>query len=162
MSLGDFVEQANGAMVVVTAASAGRRAGCLVGFASQVSVRPPRFLVALSTANHTYRVATGASVLAVHLIDRADQASAELFGTTSGDDIDKFTRCGWSPGPDGVPVLDGATAVLIGRVLERISFGDHVGHLLEPMSVTVRRAAPPYTLEQGMRLEPAHPVEGED
>lgn len=159
VSLGDFVEQAGGAMVIVTAAAAGRRAGCLVGFASQVSVRPPRFLVALSTANHTYRVAAGASALAVHLIDAEDHRLAELFGTRTGDEIDKFIRCAWTAGPDGVPVLDAATAVLLGRVLERIPFGDHVGHLLEPISVTVRRKTAPFTLAQGMLLEPAHPVE---
>jgi flavin reductase (DIM6/NTAB) family NADH-FMN oxidoreductase RutF len=162
MPLGDFVEQADGAMFVVTTASGERRAGCLVGFASQVSVRPPRFLVALSTANHTYRVAAAADVLAVHLIGRDDRRLAELFGSTTGDEIDKFTRCAWTPGPDGVPVLDRATAVLIGRVLERVAFGDHVGHVLEPVSVTMRRAAAPYRLAQGMELEPAHPVQGED
>jgi flavin reductase (DIM6/NTAB) family NADH-FMN oxidoreductase RutF len=32
-------------MLVVTAAAAGERAGCLVGFATQASIDPARFLV---------------------------------------------------------------------------------------------------------------------
>ena len=46
-------------MYVVTTRAGDQRAGCLVGFTSQVSIGPPRFLVGLSDKNHTYRVATG-------------------------------------------------------------------------------------------------------
>ena len=44
-------------MFVVTTEVGGTPAGCLVGFASQASIHPPRFLVGLSTKNHTFRVA---------------------------------------------------------------------------------------------------------
>jgi len=50
-------------MFVVTTRAGDESAGCLVGFASQVSIRPPRFIVGLSKCNHTYRVAEGASHL---------------------------------------------------------------------------------------------------
>ncbi|MGW6919617.1 flavin reductase, partial [Kitasatospora sp. NPDC054939] len=49
---------------VVTAANdAGQRAGCLVGFAGQCSIRPPRFTVWISKVNHTYAVAMHSPVL---------------------------------------------------------------------------------------------------
>ncbi len=32
-------------MFIVTAAAGGRRAGCLVGFTTQCSIHPPRFLI---------------------------------------------------------------------------------------------------------------------
>ena len=44
-------------MFVVTAASGGERSGCLVGFSTQTSIDPPRFLVCISRANHTFGVA---------------------------------------------------------------------------------------------------------
>jgi len=44
-------------MFVVTTRVDDEWAGCLVGFTSQVSIRPPRFLVGLSKRNHTFRVA---------------------------------------------------------------------------------------------------------
>ena len=46
-------------MYVVTAAvpDERERSGCLVGFATQCSMDPPRMIVCLSRTNHTYRVA---------------------------------------------------------------------------------------------------------
>lgn len=156
---GDFVALAGGAICVVTTCAGDERSGCLVGFAGQVSIDPPRFLVALSEANHTYGVARRASVLAVHLLAADADELAALFGSRTGDRIDKFTRCRWSPGPDGVPLLDDAIAVLVGRVVQRLPFGDHVGHLLEPVTVTVRRETEPYQLGRAMRMEPGHAAE---
>src|SRR5450759_2929099 len=43
-------------MFIVTAAAHGTRAGCLVGFATQSSIDPPRLLVLLSKINRTYRL----------------------------------------------------------------------------------------------------------
>ena len=57
-------------MYVVTTRVGDESAGCLVGFTSQVSIGPPRFLVGLSEKNHTYRVAQGRDHLAVHLVPR--------------------------------------------------------------------------------------------
>ncbi|MEU9080496.1 flavin reductase, partial [Kitasatospora sp. NPDC048538] len=67
---------------VVTAA--GREpAGCLVGFAGQCSIRPSRFVVWISRANHTHEAALRADALAVHLLPR-DHRLAEVFGGLSG------------------------------------------------------------------------------
>ena len=54
-------------MFIVTAAFDWERAGCLVGFTSQVSISPPRMLICLSTQNHTYRLARLADMLALHV-----------------------------------------------------------------------------------------------
>ena len=112
----------------------GSPAGCLVGFASQTSIHPPRFLVGLSRSNHTYRIAKDATHLAVHIVSRRDRGVAELFGGQTGDRIDKFDQCEWSTGPAGMPILTAASAWFVGRVVDRFDLGDHVGHLLEPVS----------------------------
>jgi flavin reductase (DIM6/NTAB) family NADH-FMN oxidoreductase RutF len=121
-------------MFVVTTRTDDEQAGCLVGFASQVSIRPPRFLAGLSKLNHTYRVANGASHLAVHLIERQHCELARLFGSETGDRIDKFARCTWHSGPHGLPILDDAAGWFAGAVLGRFDLGDHVGFLLEPVA----------------------------
>jgi flavin reductase (DIM6/NTAB) family NADH-FMN oxidoreductase RutF len=95
-------------MFVVTTRAGDELGGCLVGFTSQVSIRPSRFLVGLSKRNRTYRVARRATHLAVHLLPRRHRALARLFGGETGDRVNKFDRCAWSAGPEGVPVLDGA------------------------------------------------------
>jgi flavin reductase (DIM6/NTAB) family NADH-FMN oxidoreductase RutF len=121
-------------MYVVTTSADDHRAGCLVGFTSQVSIGPPRFLVGLSDKNHTYRVARDATHLAVHLLPRTHRDLARLFGSETGDRVDKFSRCGWHEGPHGLPILDDAAAWFAGEVLDRYDLGDHIGHLLEPVA----------------------------
>jgi flavin reductase (DIM6/NTAB) family NADH-FMN oxidoreductase RutF len=121
-------------MFVVTTQTQGNRAGCLVGFASQTSIQPPRFLIGLSKRNHTFRVARDADHLAVHVISRQHAELARLFGGQTGDEIDKFGRCAWHVGPEDMPILDDAVAWFVGRVLARFVAGDLVGHLLEPIA----------------------------
>ena len=137
-AFGDVVGLLNYPMYVVTTAAGGELSGCLVGFATQASIDPPRFLVGISEKNHTYRVARSAERLVVHVLttDRLDLA--ELFGERTGDKVDKFSRCEWRPGPGGVPVLDGAAAWFGGPIIDIHPLGDHVGFLIEPDSGEVR------------------------
>jgi flavin reductase (DIM6/NTAB) family NADH-FMN oxidoreductase RutF len=121
-------------MFVVTARTDDELAGCLVGFATQASIHPPRFLVGLSIRNHTYRVASRAEHLAVHLVLRRHCELARLFGSETGDEVDKFERCAWHPGPKDMPILDDAAGWFVGHVLSRYDLGDHVGFLLEPVA----------------------------
>jgi flavin reductase (DIM6/NTAB) family NADH-FMN oxidoreductase RutF len=121
-------------MFIVTARSEGESAGCLVGFASQVSIHPHRFLVGLSKRNRTFRVAEGADHLAVHLLERRHCELARLFGSETGDRTDKFARCAWHSGPHNLPILDDAAGWFAGAVLSRYDLGDHVGFLLEPLA----------------------------
>jgi flavin reductase (DIM6/NTAB) family NADH-FMN oxidoreductase RutF len=144
-------------MFVVTTRSDGERAGCLVGFASQVSIHPHRFLVGLSKRNRTYRVAGSADHLAVHLLDRRHCDLARLFGGETGDETDKFERCSWHRGPHDLPILDDAAGWFAGAVLSRYDLGDHVGFLLEPLT----GSAPEHfeqlvTFSDVRDLEPGH------
>jgi flavin reductase (DIM6/NTAB) family NADH-FMN oxidoreductase RutF len=125
-------------MYVVTTVAGDEASGCLVGFATQASIDPARFLVGISDKNHTYGVARSAERLVVHVLtsDRLDLA--ELFGEATGDEVDKFSRCDWRPGPGGVPVLDDAAAWFSGPIIDIHPLGDHVGFLIEPDSGEVR------------------------
>lgn len=155
-----FVDGIDYPVFVVTAASAAGRAGCLVGFATQTSISPPRLMVCLSEANHTLEVAHGAAYLAVHLLDSADHPLAEVFGGETGDEVDKFAAVAWEEGPAGVPLLTDCRRRLVGRVLLRIPLGDHVGHLLEPVAVVAEDGSRSdvLTVRQVMDIEPGHPA----
>jgi flavin reductase (DIM6/NTAB) family NADH-FMN oxidoreductase RutF len=126
------IEAMDNAMILVTTRSKlGEQGGCLVGFATQCSINPRRYLVCLSNKNHTCEVALSAEHLAVHVIPPTAMELAHLFGEETGDMIDKFDRCDWSDGPGGLPILAGASAWFVGRIGERIDFGDHIGHVLD-------------------------------
>ena len=121
-------------MFIITARAGDDLAGCLVGFTSQVSINPSRFLVGLSKRNHTFRIAKDATHLGVHLLGREHLDVARMFGGQTGDTFDKFAHCSWRLGPEQVPILDDADAWFVGKVLHRVELGDHVGHLLEPVA----------------------------
>jgi flavin reductase (DIM6/NTAB) family NADH-FMN oxidoreductase RutF len=143
-------------MFIVTARDGGERAGCLVGFATQTSIDPSRFLVCLSRKNRTTRVAADAEHLAVHFLPDSAADLAELFGGSTGDEVDKFTRCAWHPGPADLPILDACDNWFVGRVLDRIDLGDHIGHLLEPEACAHGATAPDFTFHRAKRIEPGH------
>jgi flavin reductase (DIM6/NTAB) family NADH-FMN oxidoreductase RutF len=127
-------------MYVVTTAVDGERAGCLVGFASQTSIRPPLFTVWLSDLNHTSRVAARASTLVVHFLREGDHQLARVFGATTGDQDDKFAGVPFEDGPDGAPVLTQCDW-FAGRIVDRFeSVCDHTGYLLEPFAGDRRHA----------------------
>ena len=144
-------------MFIVTTAAGDERSGCLVGFCTQCSIDPARFVVFLSDKNRTYRVAKAAQALGIHLVP-ADQVDlARLFGEQTGDDVDKFERCRWGPGPLGVPLLADCGDRFVGRIVEHISTrgGDHLGFVLEPLEVDVGgRSFLPFS--QAKEFEPGH------
>ncbi|GAA0588062.1 flavin reductase family protein [Streptomyces crystallinus] len=141
---------------VVTASAGGRRAGCLVGFASQCSLEPERFVVWLSTANHTYLVARQAAVLGVHLLPQ-DHDLAERFGARCGAETDKFDGVDWTEGPGGTPLLTDAVASFTGEILDRFDGGDHIGFLLAPLSVRAHDGTP-LSLHQTLDIDAGHPA----
>ena len=143
-------------MYIVTVAAQGRRAGCLVGFTTQCSIHPPRFLVCISVRNHTFRVAQEADVMVVHLVPADAGDLAELFGSETGDEIDKFARCEWSPGPGGAPVLAACPNWFAGRVLDRVPAGDHHAVLIEPFRAESAPDPGTFTFHRARRITPGH------
>jgi flavin reductase (DIM6/NTAB) family NADH-FMN oxidoreductase RutF len=127
-------------MVIVTTVADDRRAGCLVGFHCQCGIDPPQYAIWLSRANHTYAVAFAAEVFAVHWVPADRHDLAELFGGATHDDADrevggdKLSRCEWSEGPDGVPLLADCPDRFVGRRVAWLDVdADHTCVVLDPI-----------------------------
>ncbi|WP_067901802.1 flavin reductase family protein [Nocardia vaccinii] len=152
-----LVAAADYPVFVVTTREDDELSGCLVGFSTQISIQPLRFLVGLSKTNHTFGVAMRAQRLAVHLLTSEQTSLAALFGSETGEEIDKFAHCDWQPGPGGVPILSAAASWFSGPIIERHDFGDHTGMLLAPDT-----GSPPATNVEALRfrmvddLRPGH------
>lgn len=152
----ELAAQLDYSMFIVTTAAGDRRAGCLIGFATQVSIHPPRFLACLSDKNYTHEVARDAEVLVVHLVPEDATEIAELFGGETGDETDKFGNVDWRPGPGGAPILTELENWFAGHVMARLDFGDHCGYLLEPIEGEAERGEEPLTFHRAKRIEPGH------
>jgi flavin reductase (DIM6/NTAB) family NADH-FMN oxidoreductase RutF len=144
-------------MIVVTTVAGPVVGGCLVGFHTQSSINPPRYAVWLSKANHTFRVALQADVFALHFLDEANKDLAEIFGTTTNDQVDKFDGCRWHPGPEGVPLLDGcATRSVMQKCGLVDDGGDHVCVVLEPVTCEVSGPYDPLMFSHVRDLDAGH------
>jgi flavin reductase (DIM6/NTAB) family NADH-FMN oxidoreductase RutF len=151
-----LVTQLDYPMFIATVATSEERAGCLIGFATQCSINPARFLAGISDKNHTYRVAQGAGAMGIHLVPEDATELAELFGGETGDEVDKFERSAWRPGPDGVPLLDDCPNRFVGRIVQRMDFGDHTGMVLEPFFAEFEEPEGQFTFHRAKRIHPGH------
>ena len=143
-------------MLVVTAAAGGEVGGCLVGFATQASIEPPRFLVCLSDKNRTFRIAREARVLGIHFLSTDDGDLVALFGGETGDEVDKFAQVEWRPGLEGAPLLERCRNRFVGRILDRRPVGDHVSFLLEPIAAERGEKVRPFPFHRAKRIDPGH------
>lgn len=145
-------------LVIVTAASQGQVAGCVVGFHSQCSIDPARYAVWISKANFTYRVALLGTHLVVHLLDATQRELADVFGGSTGDEVDKFAAIAHDCGPGGAPILSDCPNHL---VLRRIGMwddgGDHVCFVGEPVAAgNVAAARPPLRVSKARDIDAGH------
>lgn len=146
-------------MFIVTVADGeGRRAGCLVGFATQCSIKPPRLLVCVSKRNETFSVAQRSDALAVHFVGRQAAELVVLFGGQTGDELDKFAHCRWRSGPRNAPILEDCPRWLVGEVVQQVDFGDHVGFVLAPVAAADREPADQFPFQLAKRISPGHPA----
>lgn len=151
-----IMDQLDGPMQIVTASADGDRGGCLVGFAAQCSIDPPRFMVWLSKKNHTLTIARRVQILGVHFPTPDQVDLAARFGTRSGDHVDKLAGERWHEGPDGVPILDDVPRWFAGRITERFDAGDHVAFMLEPVTGSVEEPLPQLDFQAVKHLNPGH------
>lgn len=143
-------------MFIVTARPGEEPLGCLVGFATQVSIKPPRFAVGLSHKNRTFRLGQDARWLGVHCVGADEAEMAELFGGNTGDEVDKFARTEWHDGPRGVPIVDGCENWFVGEVVHRMDAGDHELFILEPVAAEGGAQGDQFKFHRAKRIEPGH------
>lgn len=156
----DLMAAANPPLVIVTTSAEGQPAGCLVGFHVQSSIQPSQYCVWLSKANHTYRVALRATHLAVHFVSEDDVDLAEHFGTTTGEDTDKFAGLSFETGPGGVPLLTALPQRLVGARTAMLDLsGDHVCVELAVEQAWGDDDFEPLRLRAAQHLTPGHEAE---
>jgi flavin reductase (DIM6/NTAB) family NADH-FMN oxidoreductase RutF len=118
------------AVVVVTAPGEPPVGFTATSFTS-VSLDPPLVSFCLAHSASSWSAVARAEVVAVHVLTREQEQVARTFATSG---IDRFaSHRAWQVGPHGVPLLDGALAWLVCRVVQRVPAGDHTIVLAEPV-----------------------------
>ncbi|MGK5693876.1 flavin reductase family protein [Streptomyces sp. URMC 128] len=98
-----------------------------VGFTAtslaSVSAEPPLLSFGVGTGSSSWPVIATAGHVGVHILGEHQQELAATFARSGADRFAPPTA--WRDGPEGVPVLDGVPAWLVGRVVARVPAGDH-------------------------------------
>ena len=121
--MGHFV---TGVSVVTTFDPDGRPAGITVNALSSVSLEPPLVVVALDRRRFITPFVHAAGRFAVSILSEDQQALSDCFaGAAVTPGRADFCGAAWTPGPFGLPILDGAIASLECTVTGSHPVGDH-------------------------------------
>ncbi|WP_229401364.1 flavin reductase family protein [Micromonospora okii] len=115
-------------------------AGFTAASFAPVSVEPPLVSFCVGRSSPSLPTVDHAEHVAVHLLaaDQPGEAPALAADGFADSSVDGFAaRSGWTPGPFGVPLVDGALAVLLCRTVHRVAAGDHALVIAEPLALGV-------------------------
>lgn len=113
-------------VTVVTTLADGRPAGITVNALSSVSLEPPLVMVALDRSRFITPLVREHGRYAVNVLGDGQQAMSDCFAHAAvKPGREDFCGAAWSPGPTGLPLLDGAIATLECTIVETFSAGDH-------------------------------------
>jgi flavin reductase ActVB len=114
---------ASGVAVVTSCDPAGRQHGFTATSFTAVSLDPPMVLVCLDRSASCSAAFATSDWYAVHVLHSGQEHVARQFASKG---TDKFAGLTVMRGSGGLPVLDGALALLECRIVDRIEAGDHV------------------------------------
>ncbi len=113
-------------VTVVTTLEAGDAHGITVNALSSVSLDPPLVVVALDRRRFITPKIHAAGRFAVNVLGENQQDLADCFaGAPVEPGRERFCGAAWSPGPSGLPLLDGAIATLECTIVGAHPIGDH-------------------------------------
>lgn len=117
--------------VVVVTAPGSPPAGFTATSFTSVSLDPPLVSFGIAHTASAWPAVQAAGTVAVHVLGEHQEHVARTFATSG---IDRFAAHGaWQPGPDGVPLLDGALARIVCRIAGAVTAGDHTIVLATPV-----------------------------
>ncbi|MFF5253305.1 flavin reductase family protein [Streptomyces leeuwenhoekii] len=110
-------------VAVITAGGERGPAGFTATSLASVSAEPPMVSFGVATGASSWPAIAAAGHVGVHLLGEHQRELAATFARSGADRFGPSTA--WREGPEGVPVLDGVLAWLVGRVVARVPAGDH-------------------------------------
>lgn len=109
-----FRRHAAGVAAITALLPDGRPAGFTATSLASLAAVPPLATFNMAQVSSAYPAMTPGNHVAIHMLGRRTRHLAELL---AADHDVRFAGEHWHPGPFGVPVLDGAPAWMLGRVI---------------------------------------------
>lgn len=112
-----FRRHAAGVAIVTTLDPEGRPVGFTATSLASLAATPPLATFNMARTASTWRAIERADHVVIHMLGARNRALAEKL---SGPHERRFTGEHWHAGPHGLPVLDGVTTWMVGRIVERV------------------------------------------
>ncbi|MCC7571368.1 flavin reductase family protein [Candidatus Micrarchaeota archaeon] len=146
-------QKLEGNVAVVTSKAGPVFNGCTVAWITRFSINPPLVGVALSKDRFTYWVINQSKNFVLNLLtdDAKGISLAKHFGTTSGRNVDKFTKIKYFLGATDNPILKDAAAYMECKVIKKCTVGDHilfVGQVVTEKNITDKTVLSRLTLRK--------------
>ncbi|WP_165966561.1 flavin reductase family protein [Actinomadura sp. 7K507] len=149
-----------GVTAVTAVAPGGRLAALTVNSFTSVSLDPAKVLFCLANSSSSFPTLMDAERIAIHILSRDQEDVARRFATSGLTGERRLEGVGWTPGPDGVPLLPETPAVLAGHPGEIITSGDHAIILVAVDHVHLKPSdTPALSFYQGRFTTPATTAE---
>lgn len=108
-----------------------------------VSLAPPLVLVSIGRDNDSHAIITASGRFAVSLLAEGQEALSVHFAQRFKDPAQAMAGIAWSPGPDGLPFIDGAIGHLACAVSDAFAAQDHTLFLARVTHVAAGANLPP-------------------
>ena len=135
-------------VTVATTAHNGHLYGMTVSSFASVSLKPPLVLICIDKTLNTHTAIVESSQFAVNILEQRQEHLSRRFATSEND---KFTGVAWHTGRFGLPVLEGALAVIECQLRDTFAGGDHSIFVGEVMDAEISAGSPLLYYRRGYR-----------
>lgn len=111
---------------VITSSNGKELGGLTAGWVSRISHHPAMFMVSIAPQRHTYSIITEGRNFCINIMSKKGVNIAKRFGNTTGWNVNKFSKIGYSRGLTGAPILKDAAAYIECKLVKRVKSGDHI------------------------------------
>ena len=136
-------------LTVVTAADAEGPVGFTCQAFMSLSLEPPLIALAPGKSSTTWPRIAPLGTFCVNLLSEDQEALCREFAISGAERSDKFSGVGWSPGPGGAPILDGALAWVGCRITQSYEAGDHELVVAEVLDMSIDQTGRPLIFYRG-------------
>ena len=126
-------------VTVVTTAHDGQLYGMTVSSFASLSLKPPLVLICIERILSTHTAIAASGQFAVNILERRQEHLSRRFAIREGD---KFMGVAWHTSRFGLPVLEGALAIIECQLRDTFPGGDHSIFVGEVMDAEINQGSP--------------------
>ena len=114
-------------IAIITANDGKLKNGMTAAWVTQISIDPPILCVSISPNRYTWKMLENTEYFGVSLLGNGQERVAEVFGTTSGKNTDKFAAMGMDPfmAMENIPLIPESLAGFVCKKTHQTEQGDH-------------------------------------